>query len=340
MKRKLNEFLSKIDRRLLNAKLLAMPCRIHFEFIDFCNLNCIMCGRENADIPKSTGKMSFEEIASIEKYFDYASVVGFVGNGEPFLHNDILKVLKLVISHGAVPSVVSNFTLIDEEKADALTELGPSILMCSFDGGTKETFEKIRRGADFDVVMNNLKRINELKKKKHNPYPVINFLTCVMKENVNELSLIAERAAEVGASLIVFQNMLDYSPLVKDSIIEDQSIIENELKKASEIANKYNIRIDWLKTGTGIKERYPERFSDSSQQKHFYCRNIWEQLHIDIQGNVKPCCFWTEFKVGNIKEQSVDKLWNCEEIVEVRRQISEGKIPNDCKNCHILEIKD
>ncbi|MBN1903278.1 radical SAM protein [Candidatus Sumerlaeota bacterium] len=341
---KLSKYLN--DRRSLGDKLYgrsrvkAMPKNIHLEINDQCNLNCFMCPRNCEMIPKDTGWLDPAIIDRISGSFRTASYVGLAGNGEPFLHPHLHDILKTICRYGSVPSIVTNGTLLTEEWIRRLIELGPSILTVSFDGGTKETFETIRTGARFDQVIDSLRLLSRLKQEKDVPFPVLNFLVCVMKENKDELVSIMEWAKELGAPKVIFQSIFPFTERARQSMIEDLRSIEELSLPAKEYGRKNGIEVILSPLSFGIHKRLQVQNKRLAPGAPLFCENIWQTLHVGLNGDVRFCCFWLGDPIGNLRDKSVEELWNHLEFQKLRAQIFRGDIPENCLNCHILEVHD
>lgn len=317
---------------LERKRLLARPLRIHLEVNDFCNLNCIMCARRNPEIPKDRGELSLKVVEKLAPWFKYASYVGLAGNGEPFLHTRFFDILTLVAKKGSVPSIVTNATLLKPDVVERLTQLGPSILIISIDGATKASFEQIRRGADFDKIMESLEYINRLKARKNSAFPVINFIICLMRQNVNELAGIVKLGAQMGAALVMAQAMFPYNPKMADSVINDSDEIAEPLQKARQVARELNVRFEYIPLGSGLNGRSREK----SNSHRLYCEHIWQLLYVDVTGEARYCCFWTEGETLKILEHAPEAIWNSPGFQKLRRRIRQGNYPDSCKDCHML----
>ncbi len=380
-----NTFVSGIDKTLGRSRVAARPLRIHIEVNDFCNLKCPYCPRENPHIPKNTGNIPVETVRKLEPWMRYANYVGLAGNGEPFLHPQILEILRIVTGAGAVPSVITNGTRFRPAMIEELPTLGPMLLQISVDGGTKETFEKWRRGADFDQVRSSLIALKESRERHRSPYPVINFIVCLMKENVDETELIVDLAAETGTSVIVFQTMFPYVKELEYLRVKDLKVIDEAVEKARRRAAGRGIRIDYVpmsfdldyREGVStdptvgsirrLEEQYLETLSrepatddaadspkvcpsspappepiaaPNGRRAVYHCENIWHQMHVTLQGDVKHCCFWTEGIVGNINHDRLEDLWNGPAWDAVRGAIHSGHKPPPCQGCHWLVRRD
>ncbi len=354
-----NTVLSTADKLISNNKVWARPLRVHLEVNDFCNLKCPHCPRENPDIPKNTGHIPIEAVRNLAPWFSKASYVGLAGNGEPFLHPDIMEILRIVTDAGATPSVISNATLWKRQgMIDQLAGLGPMLLMVSIDGGTKETFEKWRKRATFEEVRENLRLLNEAKIRKGTPYPIVNFITCLMKDTIGEVEETVDLAAEAGARVIVFQNMFPYNKLMEEARVKDMDECRRAIQKARRRAEPHGIRIDWLPMSVDVEERgeeggsygyitsedvdgrldTKEKHESNGSRPHYHCDNIMHQIHVTVQGKIKFCCFWTEGEVGDLTKDDFGDLWNGEEWQQLRRDLHEGRKPKPCQNCHNLVL--
>jgi len=333
LKRSINLFGSLVDKVFRRSHLLARPLRIHLEVNDLCNLRCKMCARRSERFPKNRGEMNIDVVRRLIPWFPYAEYVGLAGNGEPFLHHQIFDILKIIISAGSVPSVVTNTTLLDEPCIEQLLTIGPIILVASIDGARKETFEFIREGANFDSVVQNLQRLNQRKQEIGSAYPVVNFIVCLMKQNVGELSEIVELAHSVGVPLVIVQNVLPYNDWARESMVTDKNLLQDAIARARQTAQSLGVGFEYIPMG-----EHPENHTQHSKPKHskgYYCEFIWQQLHIEVDGNVRVCCFWTEGVIGNLFKQTPAEIWNSAGFREVRNKFKRGIIPKDCLNCHM-----
>jgi radical SAM protein with 4Fe4S-binding SPASM domain len=317
--------------------LKALPLNIHFEINDQCNLNCFMCPRNCTMIPKDTGWFDPAIIKQISGSFRTASYTGLAGNGEPFLHPHLYDILKTIRRYGSVPSIVTNGTLLSEEWIRRLIDLGPGILTVSFDGGTKETFEAIRTGASFDRIIDSLRLLSRLKQEKRTPFPVLNFLVCIMKENKDELVDIMKWASGLGAPKVSFQSIFPFTERARQSMIGDLREIEELTNPAIEYGRNNKIETTLSPLSFGIHKRLQHKNEKLKPGAPLFCENIWQTLHAGVNGDVRFCCFWLGDPIGNLKDRDIPEIWNHPEFQKLRAQVFRGEIPENCLNCHILE---
>lgn len=72
-----------------------------------------------------------------------------------------------------------------------------------------------------------------------------------------------------------------------------------------------------------------------------YCPLPWRAMLIDIDGDVRVCCF-NSVILGNLHSDSVASIWNNEKYQELRRRLKENDFScgcsNDCPN--VISIKN
>lgn len=69
------------------------------------------------------------------------------------------------------------------------------------------------------------------------------------------------------------------------------------------------------------------------------CAYPWQQMIIDLTGEVVPCCFWTGYAnsgkpLGNTNESSLDEIWNGPAYQELRKANAQPGGPPEGHPCH------
>ncbi|MFH0792984.1 MAG: radical SAM protein, partial [bacterium] len=341
-RRALNYALSSIDKLMPRSNPLARPLRFHLEINDLCNLKCIHCARENDTIPKRTGSMPIEAVRRMAPFFKSATWVGIAGNGEPFLHRNLLEILEIISENGATPSVITNAMLFNDKKIEKLFALKKLLLMISLDGGMPQTFERIRKGARWSKLIEALEMIREAKKHKPGPFPLVNFLCCLMRDNLHELEQMIELAHEYAVPAMLLQTLIPYAPEIPREQMLNYEETAAEIDRCRPLAQQYNIRLDFNPTNFTLQERregearHNGNGNANANGKRLFCPNIWQQFHVEVSGNVRFCCMWTKGSIGNVLEKSVDEIWRSRPFQELRAALLRGEMPEDCSNCHLV----
>ena len=308
------------------------PSYIEIETTTKCNLKCIMCEHTYWNEPNRD--MSFEDFKKIVDQFPKLKWIGLTGIGEGFLNKDFMKMLRYVKSKGIYVELFDTFYFIDEKTAKELIELGIDKLILSFDAATKETYEKIRVGSDFERVLNNLKNFIRIKEGMNSNFPEMEFHYIISKANVNEIPDYIELIRSISSEIpeVFFTRMLHKFEETKDLFVEiPADIIQNAEKKAHDL----NLKISWNLNVPTVKPPIE------------HCVT-WFMPFIFVTGEVIPCCSGNEANrresqkatsLGNVFDTSFKEIWRGDKYKELRRKIRGGEIPEPCKNCCLYEVK-
>lgn len=69
-----------------------------------------------------------------------------------------------------------------------------------------------------------------------------------------------------------------------------------------------------------------------------FCILPWIHLNVNPNGNVYPCCIvdWRE-NVGNVKDNSLEEIWNNDTMKQIRQHMMKGKQHSLCSKCYEQE---
>lgn len=309
-------------------KLIAnhKPVTAQIEPTSFCNLNCEMCIREKIGVP--IGNMSFENFKIILDKLDCLFKVHLSGQGEPFLNKDIFKIIDYASKRGVYVKMSTNGSLINEGVAKKLAKLNIGEITISVDSTKKETYEKIRKGAKFEKLVENLKNLNK-KLEENKKKTIVSTATVVLKDNENELDDFVDFARKTGVKKIIFQTLqnkqdyLDkYDSKIRVSAVGDfSSRVKEKIKKVSEKAKPYGIGVIF------------------DEQKSLGCVWPWRSIYITWNGNVTACCKILDYRkpaMGNMLKENFWKIWNGKNYQMFRKLLRDRKAPLPCEGCNMV----
>jgi hypothetical protein len=148
----------------MNFALRNFPPIVRIETTNACNALCIIC--PHRDLHRAIVRMDESLYRRLidECVAARCREVHLHNFGEPLLDNQLEDRIKYAKGKG-IPKVkiFSNGSLLTEDRAKGLIEAGLDELKISFDGSTKEEFERIRSPLKFDVVVNNITRLVTLR---------------------------------------------------------------------------------------------------------------------------------------------------------------------------------
>lgn len=66
------------------------------------------------------------------------------------------------------------------------------------------------------------------------------------------------------------------------------------------------------------------------------CMDPWRKVSFDWRGQVFPCCAWEGEPIGDIDKASFHDIWNSPEYRRLRKGLTEGPMPDPCRNCSVI----
>lgn len=129
---------------------------------DRCNLRCNYCmPAEGIDFSSKDKLLSLEELSKLSEVLVSQGIDKIrITGGEPFVRKDLMVLLRNISKLKGLSdiSVTTNATLIGPY-IDELKELGITNINVSMDAINRDTFEKITRRDQYDIVHNNILRL-------------------------------------------------------------------------------------------------------------------------------------------------------------------------------------
>lgn len=207
-----------IDRAKLNLsyilkskKSMGFPTFFVVELTNSCNLNCIMCPRNRQK--RKVGFMSFELFKKIlSQIKNKAELIDLDFYGEILLHPEYEKFIRYAKSLGLKLAISTNCTLLNEKNALKLIDSGVDQITLSLDASSKKTYEKIRKGANYEKSMRNLERFLQLNNNK--VFTTIQLI--YMKENKKEILDFISQWKNKRINMVRIKPYLDLDPTKKN----------------------------------------------------------------------------------------------------------------------------
>jgi len=290
--------------------IMPPPDFAQIEITTKCNFNCITCSRTSLSRERINKDMDLNQFKRIIDQLPELKTVKLQGLGEPFLNKDIKAMAEYAKSRGISVITISNGSILPE--TDVL-EFFDEITI-SFDSSKKQTFESIRRGANFDKILDNVRELIRTRKENNLNFKVT-FNMVVSHLNYSEMEDVAKLASELGIDALSFVEVENwYIPSQKEFAASSEFIRAAREKheeielKVSEIRKKYkNLEI---------------AFSSSAKRKRT-CPWSFYNTFITVDGYVTPCCIRMDkdaFYFDNILQNGTSfmEVWNGEKMKQFR----------------------
>ena len=153
------------------------PLCLDIETASICDLACPHCFREYILTPDKIMKLDFyKRIIDTAAELEIPSVK-LNWRGEPLLNHQLEKFIKYAKDKGILEvSINTNATHLTKERSQSLIDSGLDLIIYSFDGGTKKTYEKLRPSRfeknSFEKTYDNIKNFYHIKKKNNKKFPI------------------------------------------------------------------------------------------------------------------------------------------------------------------------
>jgi len=301
------------------------PRSIQIECTTKCNLKCTFC--ELSYWTEKPADLKFDDFQKMVENLPKLKRIDLTGIGESLMNRDFFRIVEFLKSRGVYVMLNDNFTLMTEKAARRLIELEVDHIFLSLDGASKQTYEQIRVGANFDKVISNTRRLLEIKRTMGKKRPEVKINAVVCLTNYHELPAIVELAHDMGIGMVVFVNVITFDSTAGLDTFRVKREIERKFQEALKRARELGVLVK------------VELFDKLRVQQ---CDFPWKRNFVTYDGYVNPCCYTTQTgdrkaqnrrSFGNLVENPFHKIWNGGLYSVFRKKMREGILPYECEHC-------
>jgi radical SAM protein with 4Fe4S-binding SPASM domain len=231
------------------------PTEVFLEVSNLCDLKCAMCptfsplsrNRFANFKLEQRGLMSMEKLEPhIEQLLQHALIVHAFGYGEPTINPKFKLLLERLSYYEVWIDFFTHGMHLDEEFSQFLVQKRIGRITVSFSGATKEDYENIYIDGDFDKVLANLRRLNEIKKEHNAKLPQIHVNSIAFEHHVAKFPQFVTLMAEHGVELIHLKPLTSHGSIPQlhgHSAIFRPEVEGKILAKAREIGDELGVQI-------------------------------------------------------------------------------------------------
>lgn len=306
-------FLSFQLTRIFNKPIQwGKPVTVSIEPTTACNLQCPECpsglrafSRPTGNLKKDFFTRTMDELATRLFYLI------FYFQGEPYINPDFLDMVSYARKKGLYTITSTNGHFLNDKNARRTIESGLDRLIISVDGTDQEVYQAYRKEGKLETVLQGARNVVKWKKELKSSTPHIVFQFLVVRPNEHQIPELYALAEEIGIDEVKLKTAQVYDYEAGNPLIPLQ--------------DKYS--------------RYSKREDGSYAIKSSlanYCWKLWHACVITWDGLVVPCCFDkdAQYRLGDMKSESFDKIWKGQQYQSFRTQLSEGRDQIDiCTNC-------
>ncbi len=312
-----------------------------------CNLRCVHCYSHSRDIPYENELTTEQGKALIEDLAEFGSPVILFSGGEPLMRPDLEELAKFATHKGMRAVISTNGTLITEDVAKRLKEIGLSYVGVSLDG-MRETNDRFRgvRGA-FDQALAGIRNCKRAGIK-------VGLRFTMNKRNVTDMAGIFKLLEEEDIPRVCFYHLV-YAG-------RGSKLVEEDLDHA-ETRNAVDLILDLTKSlhDRGLKKEVLT-VDNHADGPYLYLRLLSEDPRraaqaldllkmnegnssavgiacVDNVGEVHADQFWRHYSFGNVKDRKFSRIW-MDTSNDLMRKLKEKKrhVKGRCALCKWLDV--
>ncbi|PPR48023.1 MAG: Coenzyme PQQ synthesis protein E [Alphaproteobacteria bacterium MarineAlpha5_Bin9] len=292
------------------------PLCVDIETAAICDLACPFCFREFTTTPDKIINEEFcyniiDQVADLK-----IPSIKFNWRGEPLLHPKLPNFIKYAKEKGILETIINtNATNLNTKTSEKLIKAGLDFIIYSFDGGSKETYEKMRPGRfkknTFDHVYENIKNFKIIRDKIGSKLPYTKIQMILTKDTFGEQESF-------------FDLFTDYVDDVSLSQYTERGGKLSDLDEDGLSQYYHELKINNLNPGTPYMRDAFGNLKISRGRKP--CEQPFQRILITYEGRVAMCCYdWgATYPVGYMDETAYKSTKDYEDVMNKVKENKKG----------------
>jgi len=317
---------------------------------NICNNKCVFCAYHSEDAKEQSKvynipfRLKFEDFKRIidMAYNDYIPHVHICATGEPFMNRDILKMIDYLISVYGNASVQTNFFKTVFNKYNYLDEIvkrkeNISYITTDILSGDPEQHNQLKKGSNYHDVMDSLEYLSQ---NTDIPIKIHLILTTINYKSIPDLIKDIKKRKIKGSLEIVNLYAYDFNEFSSSEVVytSQHTDITKTLEEAAIQAKQSGVKIsipqpaDKQNSGCGVFWDKIQLWPVKGNIETKYAENlIPHACSAVVKGNLNSLGYIFDYK-------NVMDFWNNEKIVNIRKNLINGKYPDkECKTCYSFD---
>jgi MoaA/NifB/PqqE/SkfB family radical SAM enzyme len=290
-----------------------------------CNLRCFGCRYHSPDrltTPKGDVVLQDYPLELFRKVIAELKAMGtrslcISGEGEPFLHPQLLDFVSTAKKAGLHLVLLTNGTLLDEANITSLIASRLDVLKVSLWANSPEEYERSYPGADpknFPKVLAGLKLLASARAAQRTKLPAVILHQPITRDNFQNTQALVDLALDTGC------DGLSFSPFKTRRGQFTAGVLSKDEERSFCLAltqMKKRLKAQFSNTGVDqILRRF--RIGEAVWEK-LPCYIGWLHAYLKVDGTVYPCgdC---NLVMGNLHDNNFQEIWNGPAFRAFRRQ--------------------
>ena len=299
---------------------LPFPLNMYYHVTDACDKHCIYCFLNNKQKKLENEILTEKELKNIIDQLSYWGVKNIVlSGGEPFLRTDIFRILEYASNYGIWTTITTKHYFIEKE-AEILGNLGNIEIGLSYDS-------HINKIADFlSGMKNHALRMQESIKWLLKYNVDVNLQPIITAVNIDYIDDYLRHVEKLGISKVTFHPYMPIGSFVDEILI----CSEEQIKRLNDIFQRHNDRID-----INLYKTPFDAVSMDYVPPTYGCVEGISTVSVKKDGKVVMCHMDDEPSYGNLRIDSLEKIWNHPDRKKLCFPPKEQYLGTPCENCDI-----
>ncbi|MFH1061656.1 MAG: radical SAM protein [Candidatus Omnitrophota bacterium] len=324
------------------------PVTVNFLITNNCNLDCSICSAHSM-LNKAEALPAADIICFIKKIARYKPAV-FFGGGEPFIRKDIFEILHAVKQCNLKYGLVTNGTLLDQDKIKKLFNVEPEVVIFSVHGdelghdaktGKKGAYSALSRAIELSVA--------------HRKKAALLLNSVITPDNYYDLEDIIAQGKRLGVDRVRFEQLIflsrdEYKQHL--AACDDNGLLtekEAEMTTYIKDINQPGIGIKLQKEVSRLKKKYGnfiifKPYLTAKEREKWFANNfdfdrkcmfVRHSVFIKANGDIIPCQFFSDYILGNIKTGELSDVWQNQKRREFSAILSKKILPGCVRCCKL-----
>jgi MoaA/NifB/PqqE/SkfB family radical SAM enzyme len=286
------------------------PYMAEFDITYRCNCRCRMCQRWKDPRPESLTVADYRRLAAEFRQMGVHQIS--VAGGEPLMRKDVFDIIRGFAEEDLSVNLCTNGLLVDRYARQIIAS-GATCVTVSLDGASAQGHDTIRglKGSYKQVEAGILRLLSQRRTWR----PILRVRMTVSNLNQNEIRAFFQKWKNVADDVLLqpVHHCGDsyYTGLEPADLALNPDVLADQLKDTPLSSDTY--------MGTFI-----ESLRKTGAYPNYRCFAGVLMVRIDPWGNVYPC-LEQHVKIGSIKHQSFQTLWQSDEFNQERKRLRDER---------------
>ena len=289
------------------------PFELDIDLTQACTERCVHCY-----VPEYRNVLPREKVFSVlDEFAEMGGLKVKFSGGECMMHPDFEDILRYAAKKDLVISVLSNLTLCDERKIQALKECNIYLLQTSLYGITAQTHESVTR------LAGSFRKTTETIEALRRANVPVQIMCPLLRENQKEIEGVRDYAQQHGMKFDT-----TFSLIAKADHSHEN--LEHALPVAECVACMQ--RLGYLPAA--MNDAPPARGND------YICDAGFAKIELNSNGNYYPCNGCYNYVLGSCYTQTLHEVWESSPGLLRLRGLRYKDLPRcrTCKNRYLCKV--